>query len=433
MGSLSSAFSSFLMVLLHSQTLPQIVQRQPGRGGGPPAAPLGLSPADRSLLPHAQRQRRNKTVACQTDATELIDLRVLQQQLFDVRQELSSVSSELAHAERRLRHEVREEMEEKVAKFEQRTMEKVAFLRQRQESTMSTVRKASKAHLESAKVHVEYRIRSEHEALRAAEERVLERLRADVEQKSLLIAGCTQRNGPRSRTPHPPHAAASACARLSCGTLTEVARRALHDRLPSLQTCVRIKSSGKSATTCELRACQRLCRSGAVVGMKRAKERLSWRRSSRPATQPSARFASSSRACSTVACQPSKAAAMRPRPWAHHDQCHLCSPRTRGAHHPQHGPQSGEATVSASVVSRTTGLAYTCTPTSCAPLSVTIHEPSRAASAPRDPGPSSEARGGSRGSGTIPSFSRGSGTIPSFSRGSGTIPRASPEARETPR
>ena len=113
--------------------------------------PLGLSPADPTLLPKQQRQRRMKHVSCQTESTELADLRKLQQQLFDVRQELGSVNAELSHAERRLRHEVREEMEQRMLKFERRTMDKVAFLKQRQASTEHVMRKASKAQLESAK------------------------------------------------------------------------------------------------------------------------------------------------------------------------------------------------------------------------------------------------------------------------------------------
>ena len=102
-----------------------------------------------------QKQRRAKAASCQTESTELADLRQLQQQLFDVRQELSTVNAELSHAERRLRHEVREEMEERMHKFERRTMEKVQFLKQRQVSSVTTMRKASKAQLESAKVQTE--------------------------------------------------------------------------------------------------------------------------------------------------------------------------------------------------------------------------------------------------------------------------------------
>lgn len=156
--------------------------------------PLGLGPADRSLLPDQQRQRRNKHVSCQTSATELADLRLLQEQLFEVRQELASVNQELSHAERRLRHEVREEMEEKVRKFEKKTMERVAFLRQRQEKSVSVMRKASNAQVESHKSQIEGTLRSEHQRVRAGEERELGNLNHQLEQRDLLIAGYKREN-----------------------------------------------------------------------------------------------------------------------------------------------------------------------------------------------------------------------------------------------
>ena len=156
--------------------------------------PLGLSPADRSLLPMQQKQRRAKAVSCQTESTELADLRQLQQQLFDVRQELSTVNAELSHAERRLRHEVREEMEERMHKFERRTMEKVQFLKQRQVSSVTTMRKASKAQLESAKVQTEHALRTEAEAKQRVHEETIAMLRQDLEQKDLLIAGYKRDN-----------------------------------------------------------------------------------------------------------------------------------------------------------------------------------------------------------------------------------------------
>ena len=114
---------------------------------------------------------------------------MLQQQLFDVRQELGSVNAELSHAERRLRHEVREEMEQRMQKFERRTMDKVAFFKQRQESNQHVMRKASKAQLESAKVHAEHRFRTEADASKAVLEAMLSAMRQDLEQKDLLIQG----------------------------------------------------------------------------------------------------------------------------------------------------------------------------------------------------------------------------------------------------
>jgi len=156
--------------------------------------PLGLGPADRSLLPDQQRQRRAKHVSCQTSATELADLRLMQEQLFQVRQELSTVNQELAHAERRLRHEVREEMEERVRKFEKKTLEKVAFLRQRQEKSVTVMRKATNAQMESHKSHVEGTLRGEHERLRAGELREMSSLAQQLEQRDLLIAGYKREN-----------------------------------------------------------------------------------------------------------------------------------------------------------------------------------------------------------------------------------------------
>ena len=156
--------------------------------------PLGLGPADRSLLPDQQRQRRNKHVGCQTSSSELADLRTLQEHLVQVKQELATVNQELVHAERRLRHEVREEMEERVKKFEKRTMEKVAFLRQRQESSVNTMRKASRAQCESHKAHTEGVLRAEHDRKRKGEEAALAQMASQLEQRDLLIAGYKREN-----------------------------------------------------------------------------------------------------------------------------------------------------------------------------------------------------------------------------------------------
>ena len=155
---------------------------------------LGLSPADRSLLPLQQKQKRNKHVGCQTDTTELAELRTLQTQLGSVKKQLSDVGSELAHAERRLRNEVREEMEGRLAKYEKRTMEKVTFLKQKQRSGVDIMRQASKAQLESKLAEMEHTMKAEYQAIRAAEEAELEELRAALEQKSLLLAGYEREN-----------------------------------------------------------------------------------------------------------------------------------------------------------------------------------------------------------------------------------------------
>jgi predicted RNA-binding Zn ribbon-like protein len=135
-----------------------------------------------------------QTVACQTTTTELADVRTLEQSLYDVRSELDKVNDELGRAERRLRLEVREEMETRVKKFERKTHDKVAFLRQRQESSVNTMRKASRAKLESEKAQVEHELKVEYESREAVHQQQIETMRADIEQKALLIAGYEREN-----------------------------------------------------------------------------------------------------------------------------------------------------------------------------------------------------------------------------------------------
>ena len=190
----SSAVGTSLPSLSQTRSKSVTVLPRLSTGRGPGDFPLGLSPADRSLLPQQQKQRRAKHVACQTESTELADLRQLQQHLFDVRQELDSVTAELSHAERRLRHEVREEMEERLRKYETRTKDKIAFLKEKQASTTTVMRKATKAQLESAKREVEHAIKVEHENLRAVDEQRIAQMEVDLEQKALLIAGYKRDN-----------------------------------------------------------------------------------------------------------------------------------------------------------------------------------------------------------------------------------------------
>ena len=59
---------------------------------------------------------------------------------------------------------------------------------------MSTVRKASKAHLESTQAQTEHELKAEHERLRAIEEAQCERMAQQIEQKDLLIAGYQREN-----------------------------------------------------------------------------------------------------------------------------------------------------------------------------------------------------------------------------------------------
>ena len=176
---------------------------EPGAGAGPSytptmqpsySQPLGLGPPDRSLLPDQQRQRRHKHVGCQTEETELANLRLLQEQLFAVRKELTSVNGELVHAERRLRAEVRDEMETRIAKFEKKTKEKVAFLKQRQENSTTTIRRASSQQLHNHIEEAVGTIKEQHARLREGEEREITSMKQRLEQQDLLIAGYKREN-----------------------------------------------------------------------------------------------------------------------------------------------------------------------------------------------------------------------------------------------
>ena len=160
----------------------------------PSLPPLGLSVADRSLLPKQRKQRFMQHKGCQTDVTELADLRLMQQQLVEVRQELSTVNSELKHAERRLRNEVQEEMEARMRRFERRTKEKVDFLKKRQESSVTVMRKALNATLASAKAQQENDLRRDYEERKAAESVEVVELRSAMQRQALLIEGYLDEN-----------------------------------------------------------------------------------------------------------------------------------------------------------------------------------------------------------------------------------------------
>jgi len=186
------------MVLLHhSATTPNLPSLPPiGPLSGPlgPVA-LGLGPGDRSLLPHQQRRAKHmQTVACQTDTKELVELRVLQESLSAVRDQLTTVSAELGHTERRLRSEVREEYDDRMRTFERRTKEKVKYMKQKQEQSVTTMRKALNAQLGIVKLQQEAELRQE--ADRHAEQVAAEAvsLRAQLEQQELRIAAHVREN-----------------------------------------------------------------------------------------------------------------------------------------------------------------------------------------------------------------------------------------------
>lgn len=171
------------MVLLH------VSASTPALPALPSLPPLGLSPADRSLLPKQRKQKFMQSKACQTDVTELAELRVMQQALSEVRKELGTMSAELSHAERRVRNEVQEEMEGRMRKFERKTKEKVDFFKKRQESSVGTIRRAVQATLVSAKAQQENDLRREFDERAAAESVEVVALRAEMQKMVLLVDG----------------------------------------------------------------------------------------------------------------------------------------------------------------------------------------------------------------------------------------------------
>jgi len=176
-----------MVLLAHSATAPLLPPLFADR-------PLGLSPADLSLLPNARKAKTRQHKECQTDTSELADLRVMQAQLLQVKDALGSVNSELAHAERRVRHEVREEMEERIHKFERGTKEKMNFLKKRQQTSISQMRTALQAQLESARLQQMSQLRKEHDQVHAVEEGELSAMRAELQRQQLLAEGSMREN-----------------------------------------------------------------------------------------------------------------------------------------------------------------------------------------------------------------------------------------------
>lgn len=122
---------------------------------------IGLSAPDASLLPRQRRHRLRQHVGCQTEVSELSDLRSMQVAHEEMRRELATVKRELDGAERRLRHEVRAEMEARLRKFETKTREKVAFIKQRSESSLGALRRATDGKMRSAVVQAQRQLQAQ--------------------------------------------------------------------------------------------------------------------------------------------------------------------------------------------------------------------------------------------------------------------------------
>lgn len=189
-----------MAVLLSSASAPCVDMRMPGPSSSsassrapltlpslvPSAAPvrdvaassnstfLTAGPSkDGPIIP--QRSRRNKfriNAATQTDVSELPELRVLQTQLDAVRKELGGLTVEMAHAEQRLRYEQRLELQARLRVQEERTADKLNYLRKRAEVHTGQVRAAHKARFESAKVQQKRQLQQMEAALAAQQQSV---------------------------------------------------------------------------------------------------------------------------------------------------------------------------------------------------------------------------------------------------------------------
>ena len=82
-------------------------------------------------------------VACQTEKSEIPELRNLQLKIAKVTTELARVTAELEHMEQRLRYEMQDELEARLRLQGQKCADKITYMRQRAEQHMASVRASS--------------------------------------------------------------------------------------------------------------------------------------------------------------------------------------------------------------------------------------------------------------------------------------------------
>lgn len=123
---------------------------------------LNVSASQPLLLPairtdHLQRRpaaerpvgtRLRSHAATQTDVSELPELRQLHEKVAAASRELAHVSTELRQTESRIRHEMQVEMEARMKLHTQKFNEKMAYMRERAESHMASLRASSKVRLD---------------------------------------------------------------------------------------------------------------------------------------------------------------------------------------------------------------------------------------------------------------------------------------------
>lgn len=104
---------------------------------------------------HAPGSKIRRHAASQTEVSEIPELRSLQLKIGQVTKDLAHVTFELQTTERRIRHEMQAELEARMRLQGQKCAEKIAFMRQRAESHMASVRASSKIRLRSQLGHRE--------------------------------------------------------------------------------------------------------------------------------------------------------------------------------------------------------------------------------------------------------------------------------------
>ena len=208
-----------MVVLLSSASAPCVDMRMPGASSSSASASSGAPLTLPSLVPSAAptatttatatfltagpsrdgpvmppRSRRNKlriNAATQTDASELPALRVLQAQLDAVRRELGGLTVEMAHAEQRLKYEQRLELEARLRVQEERTNDKLNYLRKRAELHTGQVRAAHKARFETAKMQQKRQLQQLETAL-AAQRQSAQKAQSEQAKREESLMGATQ-------------------------------------------------------------------------------------------------------------------------------------------------------------------------------------------------------------------------------------------------
>lgn len=113
-------------------------------------------------------------IACQTDASELLDLQAIQQKFAELSLELANMNVAMRQTEQRIRHEMQSEADARIQMHSQKCAEKIAFLKERAENHMASVRASSKIRMTQEVLQCEKRIGDQLESQR----RTIEELQA---------------------------------------------------------------------------------------------------------------------------------------------------------------------------------------------------------------------------------------------------------------